>query len=191
VDELSLHILDIVYNSIEAGATRIDVEIVESTSVDSLLIRIADNGRGMDEEMVRRVFDPFVTTRTTRKVGLGLSLLKANAEACNGQVELESKIGVGTVVTASFQLSHIDRQPLGDMKSTLMVLMTSRPEIDFRYRQVKDGRVFELSLAEIRTELDDVPITHPAVLRWLGDYIDGGLRSLEKRGAREAVPQRA
>jgi len=186
VDEIALHILDIVHNSIEAGATTVELEIVEASADDLLLVRIADNGAGMTPEMVQQVLDPFSTSRSTRKVGLGLSLLSANAEASNGRVEVKSQLGRGTVVTASFQASHIDCPPLGNVHSTLLVIAVAEPQIDLRYRHHVDGSVFEFSTGEIREQLGDVPITNPSVLRWLDKFIARGLRRLERRRTRSA-----
>ena len=191
MDEIALHILDIVYNSIEAGATTVELEIVESTVDDLLRIRVADNGRGMDPEMLQRALDPFATSRTTRKVGLGLSLLSANAEASNGHVSVESEPGRGTVVTAVFQASHIDRPPLGNMHSTLLVIAASAPQIDLRYRHERDGKVFVFSTGEIRAQLGDVPLTHPEVLHWLDEFIARGLRRVEWRGSEGLITRHA
>ena len=177
--ELSLHILDVLENAIEAGATQVELRIEEDLEADRLTIEVVDNGKGMDEETLARVLDPFFTTRQTRHVGLGLPLLAAAAEWCNGGLQVESQVGQGTRVVATFQHSHIDRAPLGDVKDTLLAfLMTERP-IDLHYVHRVDGRTFEFDTAELRGELKDVPLTHPAVRRWLGEFIaegEGGLR---------------
>ncbi|MBU4486045.1 MAG: ATP-binding protein [Candidatus Delongbacteria bacterium] len=133
MEDLSLHILDVVENSIEAGASKIEIKIIEDKSRDLLEIEIKDNGRGMSEETLSKVLDPFYTTRTTRRVGMGLSLLVQAAKDSNGNFEINSSVGVGTEVKASFQYSHIDRKPIGDLKSTFIILITSYPEINFIY----------------------------------------------------------
>ncbi len=172
--ELSLHILDVLENAIEAGATRVELRIDEDLEADRLAIEIIDNGKGMDEETLSRVPDPFFTTRKTRHVGLGLPLFAAAAERCNGELHIESQVGQGTRVVAAFQHSHIDRAPLGDIKDTLLAfLLTERP-IDLHYVHRVDGRAFEFDTAELRAELGDVPLTHPAVRRWLGEFIVEG-----------------
>jgi len=172
--ELSLHILDMLENSIEAGATRVELRIEEDLEADRLTIEIIDNGKGMDEKTLARVLDPFFTTRRTRHVGLGLPLFAAAAEWCNGGLHIESLVGQGTRVVATFQHSHIDRAPLGDVKGTLLVfLMTERP-VDLHYVHRVDSRTFEFDTAELRAELGDVPLTHPAVRRWLGESIAEG-----------------
>lgn len=176
--ELSLHILDVLENSLEAGATRIDLEITEDSASDRLTINIQDNGRGMSEEVLRRVDDPFFTTRTTRHVGLGIPLFRAAAQRCNGDLTITSQVGVGTRVQAVFELDHIDRAPLGDMKSTLLGAILSYREGNLYYRHRVDERVFEFDTAEMREMLGDVPLTHPQVREWLEEFLTEGFADL-------------
>ena len=176
--ELSLHILDVLENSLEAGATRIELSIVEDLESDVLTIGIADNGRGMTADFAGRVLDPFVTTRSTRHVGLGLPLFAAAAERCNGKISVQSQPGVGTMVEATFQHSHIDRAPLGDLIGTLMAVLLSERPVDICYRHSVDGRVFALDTAEIRTELEGVPLSHPSFRQWLQSTLTAGLAGL-------------
>jgi anti-sigma regulatory factor (Ser/Thr protein kinase) len=163
VRELSLHILDVLENSVEAGATCIELLIQEDLEKDSLTITIRDNGRGMTDAFVQQVLNPFVTTRTTRHVGLGLPLFAAAARRCNGDLRIQSAVGVGTTVTATFQLSHIDRAPLGDISGSLMAVILSDRAVDVAYMHEVDGRIFELDTAEARRELGEVPLSHPFV----------------------------
>ena len=186
--DLCQHILDIYENSAKAGADRVHLEIVENLKKDQLSIMIEDNGRGMDAEMVRRISDPWVTTRTTRKVGLGIPFLRQTAEMCGGDFELTSAPGEGTRTHATFQHSHIDRPPLGDLVATLTCMIVGYPQVDLVYRhriipQHEDGateaQVFALDTREIRDVLgDDVPLSDPAVLRFLRTQLEEGLRSL-------------
>jgi len=169
--ELSMHILDLAQNSIAAGATRIDIEVLANTEEDLLTITIRDNGRGMPAELVSKVRDPFVTTRTTRRVGLGIPMLEAAARACDGDLTIESEPGNGTTVSAKFRLSHVDRAPLGDIASTLVALVAANPDIRIRYLQSVDDREFVLDTDEVKAQLDGVPINENAVLRWLADYV--------------------
>jgi sensor histidine kinase regulating citrate/malate metabolism len=171
MDDLSLHILDIGENSLSAGATRISIEIVEDTARDRLTLEITDNGRGMDPAMAARVADPFTTTRTTRRVGLGLSLLDAAARAANGTLEIQSTPGVGTNVVATFQLSHIDRKPIGSMAETIMTLIAARPDVELSYRHDRDGRSVHFSTEEVRTNLDEIPANSPETLRFIREYV--------------------
>ncbi len=167
MQELSLHILDLAYNAIEAGARHVSIEVIEDRTADRLTIAVSDDGRGMDEATVRRVVDPFYTSRRTRKVGLGLSLLEAAAEAAGGGVRIRSEEGEGTTVEATFQLSHVDRAPLGDLAGTVLVLVAANPEVTFCYRHVVDGREFEFDGEAYREALGTLSPQHPSALRWL------------------------
>lgn len=177
--ELSLHLLDIAENSIAAGAKNITITIREDTSADRLYITVQDDGKGMDEEMVERVTDPFVTTRTTRKVGLGIPLLKAAAEACNGWLKIHSKVGEGTSLEVEFQRSHIDRMPLGDVAGTFLTLIVGNPQIHWVFRYSVDDEIFELDDQPIKQELQDIPLSDPLVLSYLREMLENGIRSLQ------------
>lgn len=149
MEDLSLHILDVVENSIEANASKIEIKIVEKIGEDILIIEIKDNGRGMNEETINKVLDPFYTTRTTRRVGMGLSLLAQAAKESNGNFEINSKVGIGTEIKASFQYSHIDRKPIGDMNSTIVTLIISHPEINFIFEYQDEESNYVLDSKEI------------------------------------------
>jgi len=150
VEDLSLHILDIVENSIRARASKINIKVVEDTRRDLLTIEIKDDGEGIDEETMKKVLDPFFTTKATRKVGLGLALLKQSARESGGDVEIISKAGTGTRVKAVFNYSHIDRKPLGDMAATLVTLIAGNPEVDFMFEHIHDGSKYRIDTEEIR-----------------------------------------
>lgn len=177
--ELSLHILDVLENAVEAGATRIELDIIEDLRRDVLMIQVRDSGRGMDEELRRSVLSPFVTTRTTRHVGLGLPLFAAAARRCGGDIDVESAKGKGTRVTATFQHSHVDRAPLGDISSALMGILLTERQCDLAYRHAIDDRTFEFDTADFRRELGDVPLSHPLVREWLREYIAEGEAELQ------------
>lgn len=170
--DLSLHLLDIIQNSVKAGALRIEAEFSADPAMNLLTMVVRDNGCGMPPELARRVTDPFVTTRTTRSVGLGLPLLKEQCELTGGRLTLESEVGTGTVLTAELGLESIDRLPLGEISSTWVVLILADPLIDYRLVMQSPGRRFELGLAEVREQLQEVPLSEPAVLEWIKDYID-------------------
>ena len=153
MEDLSLHILDIAENSIGARSSRIEIKVMEDVRKDLLTIEIKDNGQGIDEETIEKVLDPFFTTRTTRRVGLGLPLLSQAARESGGNIEIESDVGRGTRVKATFGYSHIDRKPLGDMEATLTALIAGNPEIDFIYEHKKDGSEYRLDTAKIRAEI--------------------------------------
>lgn len=175
VRELSLHLLDIVENSIAAGANQIEINVSVDQAADRLRMQICDNGKGMDEEMVARIGDPFCTTRTTRKVGLGIPLLKAAAEACNGWLKVESKAGEGTCLTVEFQNSHIDRMPLGDLPATLMSLIVANPDVRFLVNCRHDEQRFCFDTEPLRRELDGISWSEPEVLTYLRESICAGL----------------
>ena len=182
--ELSLHILDALENSVEAGATRLELLIKEDLKKDVLEIIIRDNGRGMSKEFVQRVLNPFVTTRTTRHVGLGLPLFAAAAGRCNGDLRIQSEPGVGTTVTATFQHSHIDRAPLGDIPGTLMAIILSDRPVDILYKHKVNRRTFKLDTVEVRQELGTVPLSHPQVREWLEATLREGLEGLQRPASR-------
>jgi Histidine kinase-, DNA gyrase B-, and HSP90-like ATPase len=175
--ELSLHILDVLQNSVEAGATLVHLAIEEDLASDLYVITVRDNGKGMDEATQARVFDPFYTTRKTRHVGLGLPLFKAAAERCNGDLTISSQVGVGTTLRATFQHSHLDRAPLGDITGTLMSFILGGG-CDLSYEHRMDGREFSFNTPAIKAELGDVSLLHPAVREWLRDFIDEGEATL-------------
>lgn len=169
--ELSLHILDIVQNSIAAGAGLIEIEVVEKTQENLMIISIKDNGCGMSEELLKAVIDPFTTSRTTRSVGLGISLFKLAAEQCEGRLSIESKLNVGTKLIASFRHSHIDRQPLGSISQTIAQLVLCNSMVEFVYRHKTDNSEFEFDTAEVKKVLDGVEITNTEVISWIEGYI--------------------
>jgi anti-sigma regulatory factor (Ser/Thr protein kinase) len=176
--ELSLHLMDIVQNSIAAGAKDVKIIINESSTIDVLELNVQDDGKGMDQHLVQKAMDPFFTTRNTRKVGLGIPLLKEAAEACNGSLTIKSDVGKGTELSVTFQRSHIDRMPLGDLPTTLFSLVISYPEIMFRLEYQVDDKRFVYDDEKIKNELKDIPLTEPSVLRFLREYIDEGIRKV-------------
>jgi anti-sigma regulatory factor (Ser/Thr protein kinase) len=178
--ELSLHILDIAENGITAGADCIHIFVEEARSDDRLKIMIQDNGRGLPAEKLDKLTDPFVTTRTTRRVGLGLPLLAAAAQRCEGKLTVETEPGKGTEVVATFQYNHIDRAPLGDMASTITTLIMGNPDVDFVYTHIIDGSDFSLDTREIKKEMEDLSLSDPTVIHHLTESIRRSLRQLEE-----------
>lgn len=173
--ELALHILDIAENSISAGATQIRITVEENLMDDRLNIAIEDNGKGMDAETVMRITDPFVTSRTTRKVGLGLPFFKAAAEACNGALTIESEPGIGTKVQVTFQHSHIDRMPLGDLTSTLLTLILGTPEVHWIFEYRMNNQTFVFDDEPIKETLDGVSLTEPSVMKFIREMLQEGI----------------
>ncbi len=173
--ELSLHILDIAKNSVKAKATLIEIIVDENINKNLLTIEIKDNGCGMSKEFLKTVKDPFSTTRTTRKVGMGISLFEAAAVQCGGKLDITSEVGVGTVLTVTFELDSIDRAPIGDMAGTMVTLISGSPSIDFMYKHIKGGKEFALDTREVRQILGEVSLDMPDVLMWIEEYINEGL----------------
>ena len=172
--EISLHILDIAQNSVVANATLVEITVDENEEADTLTVSVKDNGKGMDEDMVKRVVDPFTTGRTTRKVGLGIPLIKLAAENTGGNLSLESEPGVGTILTAVFGLNSIDRQPLGDMAETMLGMVTSYENVDFLYLHKVNEKEFSFDTREIKKILGDVSLKEPEVYMWLSGYLKEG-----------------
>ena len=176
--EISLHILDIVQNSIAAHASLIRITINEDLRGDVLTIEITDDGKGMTKEELKLAADPYFTSRTTRKVGLGLSLFKQAVEQCSGSFSIDSQPGVGTKVTASLQYAHIDRQPLGDMAGVVSLLASSNPSIDFIYKHISNKNEFMLDTREIKEQLDGISIANPKVKKFIREMIQENLNDI-------------
>ena len=178
MEDLSLHILDIVENSIAAGADRVEIRIAEDIRNDVLSIEIKDNGKGMGADVLSKVLDPFYTTRITRRVGLGLSLLSQSAKEAEGNMTIKSKKSEGTTIYAYFKHSHIDRKPIGNMAETLIVLIAGNPDIDFLYEHRLNNRAYSIDTKDIREELGDVPLSSPGVVEVIRKDIRNGLKIL-------------
>ena len=179
--ELSLHLLDIAENGVSAGAQNITITIVEDLRTDRLKLAVKDDGRGMDAAMVEQVTNPFITTRTTRKVGLGIPLLKLAAEICDGGLTVESTPGVGTTVNVDFQRSHIDRMPLGDVVGTMLSLLVGWPQVHWILRYRVDDEEFVFDDAPIKEELGDLPLSDPEVLTFLRGALREGISDITRR----------
>ena len=170
--ELSLNVLDITENSVKAGATLTEISITESEN--KLIISIKDDGCGMSEDIVRSVVDPFYTTRTTRKVGMGVPLFKMAAEQTGGKLEIISDTGEnhGTKVTAYFYKDHLDFTPLGDVISTVTTLIQGHPDTDFLFTHLIDDKEIRLDTRELRAVLEGVPLNTYDVLEWIRGYLE-------------------
>jgi hypothetical protein len=173
--------MDIIENGVTAGASLIHLKIEEDRAQNWLRLTIADNGRGMNEETLKKALDPFFTTRTTRRVGLGLSLLREASKRCEGEFQIRSKEAEGTEVHASFRRDHIDLAPMGDIGSSLINLIVGNSDVDFVYTHGVDGELFELDTRRIKTELDGVPISHPEVIQYLGSTIRDSLTAMYRQ----------
>ena len=175
--EISLNILDVAQNSVRADATLTTIKIAADTAADRLLTSVTDNGRGMTADQVEHVIDPFFTTRTTRKVGLGVPFFKMAAEITGGSFSIESTPGVGTCTTAIFVLSSIDRMPLGDIASTMVSLIGVRPDLDFILDYSVDDKSFVMDTREFKAVLEGVSLGEPEVQKYIMEYITEGVRN--------------
>ncbi len=182
MEDLALHILDIARNSLDAGATRLEIALTEDPANDSFVIEVRDNGPGMDPEALARASDPFFTTRKARRVGLGLSLLYQAARAAGGGLTIESKPGAGTIVKATFRHGHMDRAPLGDIETTIGVLVAGQPNLELRFRHRVGEREYEIDTADIRAALDGESAGSVAGLAVLREAIRRGEARLNPFG---------
>ena len=177
--DLSLHILDIAQNSITAKATLVQIAIVEDTVADTYTITITDNGYGIPPDMLARVTDPYTTSRTTRKVGLGIPLFMQNAERTGGGLTITSEVGKGTVLTAAFVHSNIDRPALGDIAGVVVILVSANPSIDFVYTHVVNQQSYVFDTRDVREALDGIPLNEPSVIPLLKEMIAANLEELQ------------
>ncbi|MBN1471933.1 MAG: sensor histidine kinase [Syntrophaceae bacterium] len=173
--ELAAHILDIAENSVRAGASLVEITITEDEEKNLLSIEINDDGSGMTQEEIEKVFDPFYTTKKVRRVGLGIPLLSDAAQRAGGNFHLNSIKGKGTNLKVTFELNHIDRQPLGDIVGTLIILIAGNCDVDFLFRHRNNQRHFEMDTREIRKEIDDIPFNHPEILKYIRGVLEDGL----------------
>lgn len=173
MNTLTFHITDIASNSVRAGATRISLEI--TIHEEHTTVRITDNGCGMDAETVSRITNPFYTTRTTRKVGLGIPFLIQNAEQTGGHVSITSEPGKGTAVTACFITSNIDCPPMGDLPGTVAMLISGNPGINVCFSYRKEELLFEISSEDLRSVFEDIPLSHPKVILAIREMIAANL----------------
>jgi hypothetical protein len=176
--ELSLHILDIVQNSIAAEAKNIYIEIYEESSSNIFRITITDDGKGMDEETLNRVNNSFISSRTTRKIGMGIAIFRAAAEIAGGSLVVRSSPGKGTTVTAAFERNNVDRMPLGDIAETIIVLIMRAKDIEYTYHHIYNGRDFIFSTNNIKEIIEDLPIDNYEILQYIKKYINENLMEL-------------
>lgn len=168
--EIALYVLDIAQNSITANASVLEIALSETA--ETIVFTIADNGKGMSPELLARVSDPFTTTRTTRKMGLGIPLLRMAVEQTGGSLTIESTEGVGTTVTARFCAGHIDCPPVGDMAGTITLLLQGAPQLELHYTCTVDGASFQLTTEEIRAQLGpEISLAEPEIILWLREYL--------------------
>ena len=183
MNELSLYLLDIMQNSIKAKATLVNLDIITNKDDNLLTISISDNGCGMSEEVLSKVLSPFYTTRTTRKVGLGLPLFKELAELCEGSFSITSKEGIGTNLKATFKLNNIDLPPFGSWVDTFYILVINDEGVDIKYthKVIENNEIceFVFDTVEIKNVLDGMSIKDFSLMQWMKDYIRSGLDEIK------------
>ena len=177
--DLSLHILDLLQNSTVVDSTLITLDIIDSVKDNIFKFCITDNGRGMSKEFLEKVTDPYSTTRTTRKVGLGLPLVKMNAENCNGGFEIESELGKGTKLTFWFEHNNIDRPPMGDLAGCFVLTIAQSEEIHFILTYKTDKDTFTFDTQEIKEALDGIPFNNNDVIKMLREMIEENLKEID------------
>jgi len=180
MNDLSLHVIDIIQNSLSAGAKLIKLKVEEDFLLDRLTITIEDNGRGMSPEQVSKLEDPFFTSRTTRRVGMGIPLFKQSAEQSDGSLEVSSESGKGTIVKASFKHSHVDRPPLGDIANALILMVSANPDIDFCFSYICNNQEYVFDTVEVKEILDGMPLNDPSVIRMLTGMVNSNIDDLRE-----------
>lgn len=178
--ELSMHVLDIATNSVRAEATEVTITIKEDVENNQFIFEIIDNGKGIPEEMLKTIKNPFTTSRTLRQVGLGIPLLNDNCQLCDGYLDIQSEVGVGTRLKSLMAYDHIDRPPMGDIASTMSGLITSNENIEIKYNHWYNNDCFDLTTSEIKEVLDGVPLTEITVVKWLRSFIEENITEISK-----------
>ena len=178
--EFSMHVMDIIQNSIRAGADLVEIEIEEDSEQDFTTMLIKDNGCGMSQEFIKAIRDPFTTSRTTRKVGLGIPMLEQTCLQCEGSLDIKSEEGVGTEIFTRMKLSNIDRPPMGDIGESIFLTVIMNPDINFTYKHIINKNEFLFNTQEIRDVLGDVPLNQPDVAEWIKANLESGLSDIQK-----------
>lgn len=176
--ELAHHILDLIENSLAAGASSIRIAVYENSAEDILSIEVGDDGEGLNAEEIKQICDPFVTSRRLRRVGLGIPLLQQAARTCTGDLVIQSEKGKGTTVKAIFQRSHIDRMPLGDVASTIVAAVAAKPDVQLSYNHLVDGHSFNFDTGWLSSMIEGVPLNNAHVLSWIREFCRDGIKKL-------------
>ncbi|MDR1006284.1 MAG: ATP-binding protein [Bacteroidales bacterium] len=177
--DLSMHVLDLLANSTVVGSTRIDLNVKDSLKENVYSFEIIDNGKGMSPSLLAKVTDPYTTTRSTRKVGLGLPLVKMNCEQCNGGFDLKSELGAGTVLRFWFEHNNIDRPPLGDLADAIVFTAAMNEQIRFVYTHTTDDGTYVFDTDEIKSVLDGMSLNNADIIKALRDMINENLKEIK------------
>ena len=173
-----MHVYDLMENSTAANSTEVKLTIRDSLKDNIYAFTIEDNGKGMTPEFMAKVTDPYTTSRTTRKVGLGLPLIKMNTENCGGGMKLQSEVGKGTRLDFWFQHNHWDRPPMGDLAGTIVMLCAAHEDIHIIYKHITDEDEFVFDTDEIHEALDGMSMNDVKVMGWLKDMVQENLEAI-------------
>lgn len=182
LEDLSMGIWELINNSIAAGARNIDISLLADRDRDRLALTVKDDGCGMSPQLAKKVLDPFTTTRSTRRVGMGTSLLEETCTQCGGEMSVDSTPGKGTSIVCTFCASSIDLPPLGNIGEVMMAAVQANREIHYLLRVACDGKQFVFDSKEIADQLGGVPLDDPAVLLWIRDYINQEVQNIKEDG---------
>jgi hypothetical protein len=186
MQDFAMHVIDLAHNSIRANATRLSITIRECPSEDTFEISLEDNGCGMSEETLLKARSPFYTSRTTRKVGMGIPLLEGTTQQCLGTFTLKSQVGSGTLIKALMSYRCIDRPPLGDIGSTIAMIVQAAPDIGLTLEYAYEKEKFSFGSDEIHETLgDEVRIDDPSILLFIRDYVQEHIQALKHGGKSE------
>lgn len=177
--ELSMHILDIAQNSVRANASKITITVKELVDMNIFEFSIQDNGDGIPEDMLKDIKNPFTTSRTMRRVGLGIPLLNDTCNICNGNLSIKSLVNQGTYIIAKMDYNHIDRPPIGDLESTIASLISSNEVINIEYKHYYNGESFSITTQELKDVLGDVPLTNIDVIKWLIEFLRENIEEIK------------
>jgi len=178
MEDLAMQMLEIIMNSVHAGAGSIEIRIVDSAAENLISMTVSDDGCGMNKALLQRVADPFTTTRETRRIGMGVPFMKGLTEQCGGRFSIRSRPGEGTILTATVQRDHIDTPPMGDLGEMMMNSIQANGDIDYDFHNRTDKGEFVFDTREAKEMLDGVSLLEPSILLWIRDYIREGVGSV-------------
>ncbi len=182
MEDLAMQMLEIIMNTVHADSREIEIRIVDSEAENLISMTVSDDGKGMNKALLQRVTDPFVTTRETRRIGMGIPFMKGLTEQCGGRFSMRSRPGEGTMLTATVQRDHIDTPPMGDLGEMMMNSIQADENIDYKFNYRTDKGEFAFDTREAREMLDGVSLLEPSILLWLRDYIRQGVEQARTGG---------
>ena len=178
MQDLAMHLLELLMNAVAHKAKLLKVEITNNTKLNRIFFKVVDDGEGMSEEVLKSVTDPFVTTRSTRKIGMGLAFLKSLIDQTDGHVEIKSKLNVGTEINFDVRMDHIDLPPLGNIGEMFVTVYNANPDIKIDFKYIYDEKVFDYNQLSIEDEVGSLDYNDINILFWIKDYINEGIKNL-------------